>query len=231
MPDKIQNRESISQIKRWKYWSSLAFCFLIAGIFRSHSQTEQSPCTRFKRLSLPEKCWVILHPFIAEKTWRISEHTKEIANKINDTLLDGDAAGGQSDAFRHAFWMASLCQEINWIRAYCLGKAHEMGNYIEFKQGKPEDGFLPDKASTEMDLFNNKYGILIGQKNKKISEEQLILLIKNSILNGELRVIKKDSLGNSLNEAGEIIEEKDWNGKWQNQRVLVRSDVRRNIAR
>lgn len=210
----------------------ILFCLCFFGFFSSYSQTGKSACAGFRQLSRAEKCWVMLHPFIAKKTWKISLRTKEIVNEIkNDSLLDGDAAGGQVDAFRHALWMASLCREISWRKAYRLGKAHERGNYAEFKNGKTEDGFLPDKASTEMDLFNNNYGILTGRRLKKIPEEELIVLLKNSILGGELKIIKKDSVGNSLNEEGEIIPENEWNGKWENKRALVRSDFNMKLKR
>jgi len=44
-------------------------------------------------------------------------------------LLDGDASGGQVDAFRHAYWMARLHQEIGKRAAFSLGKSHEKENW------------------------------------------------------------------------------------------------------
>ena len=192
----------------------------------SFSQKEKTICKSFKKLSRPEKCWIIVHPFIAKKVWKISVHTNEISTQIkNDSVLDGDISGGQVDAFRHAFWMASLCQKINWRKARKLGIAHEKGNKIDFKKGKKEDEFLPDSVSVEMDLFNNKIGILLGKQFKNYSEKELISVVKKSILSGEMKIIKKDSKGNSLDENNEIIS--DWIGKWNSRRILVSSDYQR----
>ena len=44
-------------------------------------------------------------------------------------LLDKDPSGGQVDAFRHAYWMARLNEEIGKNAAKSLGKAHEKENY------------------------------------------------------------------------------------------------------
>ena len=38
------------------------------------------------------------------------------------------------DAFRHAYWMARLRQEIGKTAARSLGKAHEKENYQTFKK-------------------------------------------------------------------------------------------------
>ena len=97
----------------------------------------QTKWKSFRTLSGPEKYWIITHPFIAKKVWKITSHTLAITKEvINDSLLDGDEAGGQVDAFRHAFWIASLSQKICWRKALSLGKAHEKGNYRSFKKGK-----------------------------------------------------------------------------------------------
>lgn len=60
-----------------------------------------------------KKWWVIWHPFKAKKALEISIDTKRVSDSIRKTnLLDGDYAGGQIDAFRHAYWMARLRIEI-----------------------------------------------------------------------------------------------------------------------
>lgn len=195
-------------------------CFLS---FASFSQKQDNICRRFFKLSGPEKCWVLGHPFIAKRTWQVSSRVREVsAGIINDNDLDGDISGGQADAFRHALWMAALCREIHWRKALRLGEAHERGNKIEFRKGRKEDGYLPDKASCEMDLFNNQYGILLGKQWKNIPEDELKAMIKKAVLAGDLKVIKKDRMRNSLDENGNVIA--DWEGKWENRRVLVSSD-------
>ena len=91
-----------------------------------------------------------------KKALVISELSREKTNEIIlDQALKGSGNSGQVDAFRHAFWMANLTKEIGWRRAKRLGLAHEKGNYKAYKKRKSEDGEIPDKMSSEMDLFNN----------------------------------------------------------------------------
>ena len=73
----------------------------------------QSLGRKFSKLSSPEKCWVIFHPFKAKRAYRISIEAQRVSDSIQQTnLLDKDKNGGQVDAFRHASWMASLAQRI-----------------------------------------------------------------------------------------------------------------------
>ena len=182
---------------------------------------------KFKALHCPEKRWVMIHPFIAGKALKISENTRRIAKEIkNDPPMDGYENGGKADAFRHTFWMASLTQKIRWRKAYKLGKAHEKGNKRDFKKNKTEEGMLPDAVSCEMDLWNNKVGTEIGREYKSKSQEELIYLVKQAIIKGICKIIKKDVNGNYLDESGEIIPDEDWQGKWENKRCLVNSDIK-----
>ena len=113
------------------------------------------------------KTWVLLHPFKAKKALKISNKAKVLSDSIAKTeLLDKDKSGGQVDAFRHAYWMASLHQEIGKFAAKSLGKAYERDNYKIFKKNRLEDGIIPDKASKEMDLFNNKVGLRFTKKKE-----------------------------------------------------------------
>ena len=105
--------------------------YLFIGLlFFSAISVSQSNWKQFKKLSSPKKIWVLFHPFKANKALMVSKEAYRIADSIKKSpLLDGDASGGQVDAFRHAFWMASLTAEIGWRKARKLGVAHEKGNY------------------------------------------------------------------------------------------------------
>lgn len=185
----------------------------------------QSTIKSFFNLHFPEKIWVLTHPFIAVKTMKITNLSSEISTEaITDTDLDGDYSGGQVDAFRHTLWMAMLSQKINPKKAYKLGVAHEKGNEIDYKKKTLEEGFLPDFVSCEMDLKNNNIGIEIGKNNKNASLEDLKLIVKQAVLSGECYKIKKDKNRNFLDKKGNIIPEEDWKGKWNNPKVLVKSD-------
>ncbi len=102
----------------------------------------QSNWQKFKKLSRPIKTWVIFHPFKTKRALAISNETNQVTDSISKTLLlDGDRIGGQVDAFRHAYWMARLRQEIGKQSARSLGKAHEKDNYLTYKKVKLEDGY------------------------------------------------------------------------------------------
>jgi len=189
------------------------------------SQPKTTTCQQFKKLSRPEKCWVIKHIFVAKKAWKITQYVRLQTDSIQKTnILDGDANGGKVDAFRHAFWMASLSQKIRWRKAYRLGKAHEKGNYIDYKKHRLEDGTFPDKVSSDMDLWNNNIGLQIGKTNKGISSDSLKNIVIEYIQNGKMKIIKKNIQGQFINFEGNIIENDSLKGKWENQKVLVNSD-------
>ncbi len=184
----------------------------------------QSNFNKFFKLSRPIKIWVIFHPFKAKKTLQISKEANRIADSIAKTnLLDKDVAGGQVDAFRHAYWMARLRQEIGKNAAKWLGKAHEKENYLQYKQQRLEEGVVPDKISSEMDLYNNSIGLAFTKKNNKISYTGLIYRVVNAIKKGKLKIIKKDEKGHFLTCDGKIISNKSLKGKWKNNKCLVSS--------
>ncbi|TMM29828.1 hypothetical protein FDT66_08115 [Polaribacter aestuariivivens] len=185
----------------------------------------QSDFKNFLKLSGPIKRWVLFHPFKAKKSLKISMETNKVADSIRKTnLLDGDAAGGQVDAFRHAYWMARLRQELGKSSARSLGKAHERDNYITYKKKKLEDGVVPDEISSEMDLYNNEEGLKLITKNSDVSKEGLIFRIINAIHQGKMKIIKKDKEGNFLTCDGKIIPKETLKGKWKNNKCLVASN-------
>lgn len=185
----------------------------------------QNETKGFFKLSCPEKRWVIFHIFIAKSTYKISVEASQKAKELlSDTLLDGDLNGGQLDAFRHAYWMALLTQKYGWRRAYSLGKAHEKGNYKDFKKHLTENGTLPDAQSSQMDFLNNDVGIQIGKDNKNADCLEVLKIIKNQILNGKLFVLKKDSLGNLLKCNGQVISQEELKGKWETEKCIVSSN-------
>ena len=191
----------------------------------SVSSYGQTNWQKFKKLSGPKKMWVLFHPFKAKKALNVSREANRVSDSIkNSPLLDKDGSGGQVDAFRHAYWMARLRQEIGKNAACSLGKAHEKENYQTYKERKLEDGVVPDKISSEMDLFNNDVGLTLTRKGSKTSQKGLIYKIINAIKAGKLRIIKKDKRGNYLTCNGKIISKESLKGKWINNKCLVSSN-------
>lgn len=198
--------------------------FIIVLIFLSSQISAQSNWEKFWKLSCTHKKWVVFHPFKAKKASEISMEATKVSDSVAKTdLLDKDIAGGQVDAFRHAYWTARLQQEIGKRAAISLGKAHERDNYRTFKKHRTEDGIVPDQASKEMDLFNNKVGLRFTKKGISTDSNELTLRIVDAILMGDLKVIKKDTAGNYLTCEGELIPSAALGNSWQNKKCVIPS--------
>ncbi len=198
---------------------------LLLQPFTLLSQSETTTWQQYKKLSRPEKYWVVKHVFVAKKAWKITRDARLQTDSIEKTsMLDGDPNGGKVDAFRHAFWMASLSQKMRWKKAYRLGKAHEKGNYIDYKKHRQEDGTFPDKISSTMDLWNNDIGLQIGRNNRNISTDSLKMIVVEYILKGEMKIIKKNNLSQYLDTDGNIIPDEVLKGKWENSKILIPSN-------
>ena len=196
------------------------YCLLVSSLANSQSNWQQ-----FKKLSCPEKKWTIFHIFKAKKAYLVAKEAQRVADSVAKTpLLDGDTSGGQVDAFRHAYWMARLRQEIGKRAALKLGKAHEKTNYQQYKNSLLEDGEAPDQISSEMDLFNNTVGITYTEKGTPYPKNGLIYRIVNGILAGDYRIIKKDQKKNYLTCNNAIISKESLKGKWINNKCLIKSN-------
>lgn len=201
--------------------------FWVLLLFYNVHAFSQTDVQDFFDLSSPEQWWVICHPFKAKKALIISKNALKITDSISKTnQLVNDINGGELDAFKHSFWMASLTRDIGKRSALKLGEAHEKGNYKAFKKKQQEDGSVPDKISSEMDLFNNKIGKEIAVENMALKKSALIEIIIEEINKGSMKIIKKDVFGNFLSCDGMIIPKDSLFGKWENSKCLVSSKKR-----
>ena len=201
---------------------------LFSGQLKESKAQQKSPIKQLSKLTCPEKMWVLAHPFIASKAWKITRFVLQVTDSVRTSgLLDGDPDGGQVDAFRHAFWMAVLSHNIQLKKAYKLGVAHEKGNYLEYKNNKIEEKTSPDKISSDMDFWNNKKGLEIGIINKTVSYYELKALVLEALLKGELKIIRKTLKGNFLDCNGQLITTESLKGLWINNKCLVPSNTRR----
>ncbi|MBP7497959.1 MAG: hypothetical protein KA792_09880 [Bacteroidales bacterium] len=183
----------------------------------------------YARLSRPEKCWVIKHPFIAKRVLKLSLYARQQTDSLKHIkYLDADDNGGQLDAFRHSYWMALLAQKISCRKALALGKAHEKGNYLDFKHKRLEDGTLPDKISSEMDLCNNKEGVCIGRFYGIADKFKLRDIVIDSLKAGKMKIIKKNISGGFLDKDNNIIPLDSLTMRWINAKCLVNSDYLRH---
>ena len=189
-----------------------------------YSLNAQSAESRFSKLSGPEKWWVIWHPFKAKRALNISLEVLRLTDSVSKTGSIGhDRNGGKLDAFKHSYWTADLTKEIGETAALKLGEAHERGNYKTFKKGKLEDGFLPDKPSSEMDLYNNQMGAELSRKKIEATNLQLMNGVIEMIVSGDLRILKKEN-ATFLTCNGQVIAEDELKGKWINDKCLIPSN-------
>lgn len=200
----------------------LFFTFLSMSI---ETLSAQQLFRKFREMLFPVKMWIVTHPFSAKKAWETTREARQTADSmITDTELDGYYSGGQVDAFRHALWMAMLARQIGGKRAYSLGVAYEKANRIQYEKRLLEDDVLPDAISSVMDLRNNKAGVAIGKNNKQATQDELILIVKKAVLNGDLWIIKRNSEGLFIDQQGVIIEKEQYLGKWESPKCLVPSN-------
>lgn len=181
--------------------------------------------SKFSKLSSPEKHWVLAHPFVAKKAFRITKEVQQVVDSIQQLRIIGiDSNGGKLDAFKHAYWMASLTNSIGKRKAKKLGTAHEKGNFLQYKKHESEDRILPDSVSSEMDLKNNDFGISLLNNCKKLSLTDIQNKILTALQEGKLYVIKKDANGNYVTCNSELIDLKKWIGKWDVPKCLIPSN-------
>lgn len=198
--------------------------FCIAVTLLSIEIYAQGKNDKFSDLSSAEKSWVLWHPFKAKKALKVSQRTLQLTDSIGELGIIGkDRSGGQLDAFKHTLWMAKLSQDIGKKASLKLGKAHEKGNYKSYKKGRHEDGNLPDKISSDMDLFNNRVGVQMGQDHSKATDSELIEIIFKHIAEGELRIVKKQGAV-YLTCSGSPIDNSELKGRWENEKCLVPSN-------
>jgi len=200
------------------------YFFLLLFVIPLMGKSQNSTLHSFLKLSSAEKKWAIGHLFIAKKAWVITERCHFVTDSLEKTgIPDRDPSGGKLDAFRHSFWMATLSEKIGVRKSLSLGRAHEKGNYRDFKRNRFEEGDIPDKTASNMDLFNNKIGVGIGMAFKGGNEKLIVDSILKAIAKGNMRIVLKDTLGRSCDSTFNPIPLNDLKGKWITPRILVPS--------
>ncbi|MGY6649174.1 DUF6973 domain-containing protein [Wenyingzhuangia sp. IMCC45574] len=185
-------------------------------------------------MSKQEKTWVYFHPFKAKRAYKISKKVERTTDSITKTKRLGTKriVGNRIDAFKHTLWMWALADEIGCNAAASLGRAHEKGNYSMYKEHQLEDGALPDKASSDMDTFNNNIGIQLYKeyKKKKPSYNEKIKRVILEVKKGTTKMLHQNKKGEFLDKNGNIIPLKDFVGKWENRRCLISTQINNRIG-
>ncbi|MCW3105266.1 MAG: hypothetical protein JWO09_3706 [Bacteroidetes bacterium] len=191
-------------------------------ILSSAPSVAQSALHKFRKLSRPEKCWVLAHPFRAKKAMRITAEVLAVVDTVKSSGIIGtDIAGGKLDAFKHAYWMASLSCGIGRKQAKKLGMAHEKGNYLQYKKRELEDSILPDSVSCLMDKKNNEAGLSAVRINPVSPLGNIKIMLLKKAEAGYLYTIKKDAKGNYVRCDDSPIDMNEWQGKWNIPKCLI----------
>lgn len=200
----------------------IKLCVLILFVTFLQNSFSQNFSKIFCNLDFKDKVWVISKPCSSLKVKKISNEVIYLTNKISKSdLINSKLSEQEIDAFRHISLMYKLSSQIGVEKARIFGNIYESYNkHIFFKN--PNSGY--DRAGEWMDKFNNEIGIFLYLKYGQISEEKLIQEIGYQIKKGNARMIKKDSIGNSLNVDNKIIESDIWIKNWVNDRVLIQTN-------
>ena len=94
------------------------------------------------------------------------------------------------------------------------------------KKYRLEEGTLPDSASGAMDLFNNEAGIAIGRANEKIPGPELIRIVRDSVITGKMKIIRKGRKKEALDCEGNKIRLEDYKHQWNIPKCIVDSDFK-----
>ena len=176
------------------------------------------------RPAFREVIWGITHPFIVLKVNKLTKISMIVTDSLGKANVLIGKSGGDLDAFKHSFWMASLAQNIKERKARKIGIIHEKVNYRQYKRALRKGRCVQDSTASVMDLKNNEEGIKMGSKNKNISEQQLIKKIIFAVENGDLFIVSKDDKANYLDCNGNILLETDC--RWNKGRCLMKSGGR-----
>lgn len=176
------------------------------------------------KLSRSEFCWAAAHPFAALKIKKISKELTPVyeAHK-NSQQLDSWGSGGNSDAYRHAFYMAAFAQKVKVRKLRRLGRAHEKANYRNFLRSGVEDGERADSLACVMDLHNNELGFTAGSSHKDVSLEALSSLIIDNLWNGKGRIMKRNRRGEYVTCDGRPLQMPVYAKQWAVPKCLVPS--------
>ena len=203
------------------------FLLIVFLLTMSILSSAQNAFQSYKNLSKPERKWVRQNPVAALRTYKLSQMAAAEAQKyVNDPEFDGDGSGGMVDAFRHTLWMALTTQKIGKRKALALGRAHEEKSKIYFESCDPSVPNLPDSIDSEMDFINNQKGADIGIKYPKATYEELVQIVRNTVVSGQCYKIKKNSKGEYLDYEGNVIPHEAIQGKWITPKILVKSNWR-----
>ncbi len=122
----------------------------------------------YNKLTKEEKKLCILHPRLLKLITLEKQPNLKRKNYMMVILL----WQYNGDAFRHAYWNALMTKSIGKKYAEKFATAHESTS--------------PDGLDKTMDLTNNRIGRDYGENNKKKSEAELAIIIRDAVSAGKM---------------------------------------------
>ena len=105
----------------------------------------------------------------------------------------GENIGNEADAYRHLLWTAEMSRKTNPTIAKGISDYHEEVTLPFGLLGAAHPLQSPEEK--EMDLFNNKIGLQIGQQSK--SYEDTVRLAKEAIARGDVSLLGSQVVPNT----------------------------------
>ena len=132
----------------------------------------------YQRLNPTERALIAKKPKKMLTAYQLAQEAKELCRNLFAENLRND----ESDACRHFVWAALLYKTFGREFSYTVLKAHEQE---------------PDQPSEEkdMDLKNNKFGLLAAEKllqRKKLNKKEILKFFKKKLEENSLAILKKN---------------------------------------
>jgi hypothetical protein len=158
-------------------WSGYNYCVNNPVKFINPDGREVSgPYDAYNRLTKQEQKLVKAHPYTA---YKINQNATKATEKTIE-IFGYNGKDDASDAFRHTYWQALNAKEVGSDKAKLFSDAHES------KISEQE------RESSQMDLHNNKVGNEIGSLNTSATNQELVDLVMQAILDGKCVILDKN---------------------------------------